>query len=123
MIRRRLHDPACALDYPALSEFKSDGGTDYAAMPMICSSGEINSITWLTDRAGGFSDDEVAGLASVLWILYAGYEALMKLRVLCSGECNIRVDLLVLYPALFLVSLAAIVEFLLRRKRDADGPT
>ena len=65
MIRRRLHDPNCALDYPALSEFKSEGGTDYAAMPMICSSGEINSITWLTDRAGGFSEDEVTGLASV----------------------------------------------------------
>jgi adenylate cyclase len=65
MIRRRLYDAACALDYPALSEFKSEGGTDYAAMPMICSSGEINSITWLTYRAGGFSEDEVTGLASV----------------------------------------------------------
>ncbi len=30
MIRRRLYDPACPLDYPALSEFKGDGGTDYA---------------------------------------------------------------------------------------------
>ncbi|HEV2171443.1 MAG TPA: adenylate/guanylate cyclase domain-containing protein [Candidatus Binatus sp.] len=65
MIRRRLHDPACPLDYPALSEFKSEGGTDYAAMPMLCSSGQINSITWLTDRDGGFTDDEVAGLASI----------------------------------------------------------
>jgi hypothetical protein len=65
----------------------------------------------------------LSGLASVLWILYAGYEALMKLRFLCSGECNIRVDLLVLYPALFLVSLAAIIEFLLHRKRERDGPT
>jgi adenylate cyclase len=65
MIRRRLQDPGCPLDYPALSEFKSEGGTDYAAMPMLCSSGEINSITWLTDRTGGFSDDEIAGLAAV----------------------------------------------------------
>ena len=64
----------------------------------------------------------LTGLASVLWILYAGYEALMKFRVLCSGECNIRVDLLVLYPSLFLVSLAAIVEFLLRRRKAPDGP-
>jgi hypothetical protein len=47
----------------------------------------------------------------------------MKLRVLCSGECNIRVDLLVLYPALFLVSLAAIVEFLLHRKKTSDDPS
>jgi adenylate cyclase len=65
MIRRRLHDPECPIDYPALGEFKSEGGTDYAAMPMICSSGEINSITWLTDRAGGFSEDEIAGLSAV----------------------------------------------------------
>jgi hypothetical protein len=62
----------------------------------------------------------LAGLASFLWVLYAGYEMLMKLRLLCSGECNIRVDLLVLYPALFLVSLAAIVEFLVRRKKAPD---
>jgi hypothetical protein len=32
----------------------------------------------------------------------------MKLRWLCSGECNIRVDLLVLYPLLLLVSLIAL---------------
>jgi adenylate cyclase len=65
MIRRRLQDPDCPIDYPILSQFKVEGGTDYAAMPMICSSGEVNSITWLTDRAGGFSDDEIAGLSAV----------------------------------------------------------
>ncbi len=65
----------------------------------------------------------LTGLASVLWVLYAGYEALMKLRVLCSGECNIRVDLLILYPALFLVSLAAIVEFLARRRKAPGDPS
>jgi adenylate cyclase len=65
MIRRRLHDPGCKMDYPVLAQFRRDGGTDYAAMPMICSSGEINSITWLTDRADGFSDNEIAGLANV----------------------------------------------------------
>jgi adenylate cyclase len=53
------------MDYPVLREFIADGGTDYAAMPMLCSSGEVNSITWLTDRAGGFSEREIAGLASV----------------------------------------------------------
>src|SRR5260370_3432718 len=65
MIRRRLTDPNCPIDYPVLREFKADGGTDYAAMPMICSSGEVNSITWLTDRADGFTEREIAGLASV----------------------------------------------------------
>jgi hypothetical protein len=63
----------------------------------------------------------LCGLASVLWVIYCAYEFLMKFRVLCSGECNIRVDLLVLYPALFLVSLCAIVEFLVRRKKAPDA--
>jgi len=45
--------------------------------------------------------------AGLLWLIYGGYEYLMHTRVLCSGECNIRVDLLVIYPFLLLVSLAA----------------
>ncbi len=65
MIRRKLYDPASPMDYAILTEFRIEGGTDYAAMPMLCSSGEVNSISWLTDRAGGFTDDEMAGLASV----------------------------------------------------------
>jgi hypothetical protein len=63
----------------------------------------------------------LAGLSAVLWTIYSGYEFLMKYRLLCSGECNIRVDLLVLYPALFLVSFAAIVEFLIRKRKVPDG--
>jgi adenylate cyclase len=65
MIRRKLYDPACPIDYDVLAEFRGEGGTDYAAMPMLCSSGEVNSITWLCDRAGGFTDNEIAGLTSV----------------------------------------------------------
>ena len=47
--------------------------------------------------------------AAVAWLLYLPYEYAMKLRILCSGECNIRVDLLLLYPALLVLSLAALV--------------
>jgi hypothetical protein len=63
----------------------------------------------------------LAALSCVLWVLYCGYEFLMKFRLLCSGECNIRVDLLILYPALFLVSIAGIVEFLVRQNKVRDG--
>ena len=52
--------------------------------------------------------------AAVTWALYAGYEYGMKARVLCSGECNIRVDLLLVYPALLVVSGAAIFRSLRR---------
>ena len=37
---------------------------------------------------------------ALCWLVYAVYELLMYVRVLCSGECNIRVDLLLIYPAL-----------------------
>jgi len=46
-------------------------------------------------------------VAASLWLLYGVYEYLVQTRVLCSGECNIRVDLLLIYPVLLSVTLAA----------------
>ena len=54
-------DPGYPLDFPVLQQFKAEGGTDYAALPMIRSAGETNAITFLTDRTGGFTDSEIAG--------------------------------------------------------------
>jgi len=48
----------------------------------------------------------VAGLA---WLVYAIYELGMQKRWLCSGECNIRVDLFLIYPVLAVISIAGIV--------------
>ena len=47
-------------------------------------------------------------IAGAMWLLYLPYEYLMYRRVLCSGDCNIRVDLLVIYPALLSVTFAAL---------------
>ena len=52
-------------------------------------------------------------VTGVVWILYAAYEYGMKQRILCSGECNIRVDLLLLYPLLFLLSTLALISYTL----------
>lgn len=46
------------------------------------------------------------------WLLYTPYEYGMLRRWLCTGECNIRVDLLLIYPALLLLSLAAAIAVL-----------
>jgi adenylate cyclase len=62
VMRRRLSDSDCRLDFPVLEQFKAEGGTDYVAIPMVRSDGEANAITFLTDRQPGFSDSEVAGL-------------------------------------------------------------
>lgn len=59
-------------------------------------------------------------LAATAWLLYAGYEWLMLHRVLCSGDCNIRIDLLLVYPPLIGLTLIALVVGLLRIWRG-DG--
>jgi hypothetical protein len=59
-------------------------------------------------------------IAAVTWLLYAAYELAMARRILCSGECNIRVDLLVVYPVLLVLSLGAAVVAL-RARRVSRG--
>lgn len=45
--------------------------------------------------------------AGIAWLLYGVYELGMQQRWLCSGECNIRVDLLLIYPLLLIGVVAA----------------
>lgn len=51
-----------------------------------------------------------AGLfvAAAAWLLYAVYEYQMTNGVLCDGTCNIRVDLLLVWPLLGLATLFGI---------------
>lgn len=57
----------------------------------------------------------------VAWLLYALYETAMQQRWLCSGECNIRIDLLVIYPVLLIALVVAGVS-LLRAPRAPRPP-
>lgn len=63
----------------------------------------------------------VAVAAGVGWLLYAAYEFGMQQRWLCSGECNIRIDLLVIYP-LLLFALAAAAVSILRAPAGTPPP-
>jgi formate hydrogenlyase subunit 3/multisubunit Na+/H+ antiporter MnhD subunit len=56
--------------------------------------------------------------AGIAWLLYGLYEFGMKQRWLCSGECNIRIDLLLIYPLLVIGLVAAAVSLL----RAPAGP-
>lgn len=55
---------------------------------------------------------------ALAWLAYALYEYLMLARVLCSGECNIRIDLLLIFLPMALgtlwVALRAIFRWCLR---------
>jgi len=62
-----------------------------------------------------------AAVAGLLWLLYAVYETGMKQRWWCTGECNIRVDLLLVYPLLLIVTVIGVVNLL--RTRRGRGST
>jgi hypothetical protein len=57
---------------------------------------------------------------SIVAIVLGGVFAALWLttRVLCSGECNIRVDLLLLWPLLLGISLAVPIRYLVRHFRS-----
>ena len=55
---------------------------------------------------------------ALAWCVYAAYEYLMYKRILCSGECNIRVDLLLLYPVLLGASIWQVVTFVVHKMKQ-----
>jgi hypothetical protein len=60
---------------------------------------------------------------AVFWVAYALYEYLMFTRILCSGECNIRIDLLLIYPVLLgrtLWIVAAAIGRAIKRRRSVE---
>ncbi len=61
---------------------------------------------WLFLRKGRWT----ALVAAFSWFGYGLWEYGMKMRILCSGDCNIRVDLLLIYPLLFLISGWALIQ-------------
>ena len=64
-----------------------------------------------------------SAIAAFAWVGYSAYETAMRLRWLCTGECNIRVDLLLIDPALFALSLVALVAFARWGSGRGPGPT
>ncbi|MEK7188144.1 MAG: hypothetical protein AAB691_04860 [Patescibacteria group bacterium] len=61
---------------------------------------------------------KLIGATAFLWALYAFYETLNLMRITCSGECNIRIDLILMYPILLLMtisSLGAIIKVFMKR--------
>ncbi len=65
-VRRRLEGPNPRLDFPVLKDLVEEGATDYVAMPLRFSDGQINILILTSDRAGGFSTHELGQLYEIL---------------------------------------------------------
>jgi adenylate cyclase len=64
-VRYRLDDPASA-KFPFLEDMRAEGVTDYFAVPLLFADGLINSSSWTTKQPGGFSDEQLDALRSLL---------------------------------------------------------
>ena len=64
-LRRRLDRPDDELDFDVLIELRERGGTDYLALPIASVHATAYMVTFVTDRAGGFTDAEIADLSRV----------------------------------------------------------
>ena len=67
----------------------------------------------------GRSRSRTALVVVILWLGYCCYEYAMKLRILCPGECNIRVDLVLIYPFLIISSLIGMAVFVWTLRSNA----
>ena len=66
VLRRKLADPDCAVDFPVISELRAEGITDYLALPLVFTDGAIHAVTCTTRQAGGFTDAQIAGLETII---------------------------------------------------------
>ena len=66
---------------------------------------------------GRWTHRGLATTAGVMWLMYSLWEFAIKQRWLCRGDCDIRADLLFIYPVLLLGSVAAVVSLLIKPRR------
>jgi hypothetical protein len=81
-------------------------------LPLLCWLLLVAAVAWWARRSGRFAS---SWAAAVGWISLPLYDA--WLRKGCSGDCGIRVDLLVVVPVLLLLTSVALWGWVHRRRR------
>lgn len=65
-LRLRPEDTDGAFDSSLIHAFRLEKPTDFLATPLLFSNGEIHVATWATQQPGGFTDEEISGIDSVI---------------------------------------------------------
>ncbi|HEX9568601.1 MAG TPA: adenylate/guanylate cyclase domain-containing protein [Rhodospirillales bacterium] len=76
--RRRLEAPDRELEFPILRDLKTDGLTDYFALPLRLANGRTGVAAYATDRAGGFTEGEIERLRQVTRASARGFEIVVR---------------------------------------------
>ncbi|OKO85239.1 adenylate cyclase [Bradyrhizobium sp. NAS80.1] len=64
-VRGRIDDPD-SKRFPFLDDMRAEGVTDYIAVPMPFLDGSNHATSWTTRHPGGFSDDDIAAIRSIV---------------------------------------------------------
>jgi adenylate cyclase len=64
-VRHRIDDPE-SRRFPFLDDMRAEGVTDYIALPLLSTDGSAHASSWTTKQAGGFSDEQLSGLRSLM---------------------------------------------------------
>lgn len=64
-VRGRVDDPGSAR-FPIVNDMRAEGGTDYVAIPMPFLDGPVHATSWMTRHPGGFNDDHIAAIRTIV---------------------------------------------------------
>jgi adenylate cyclase len=64
-VRYRLDDPE-AKRFPFFDDMRGEGVTDYIALPLFFTDGTTHASSWCTRAEGGFTDEQLTALRSVI---------------------------------------------------------
>jgi adenylate cyclase len=79
-VRARVDDPASAR-YPIVEDLRAEGVTDYIALPIRFIDGSAHTTSWTTRQPGGFTDEQIGALRSIMAPLSRLVEAINLRRV------------------------------------------
>lgn len=77
-VRQTLQGPADGFAYPILADLREEGLSEYIAWPMRHTLGKRHIVTFASDAPGGFAEDEVVGLKSLVPLLSLVTEVRIK---------------------------------------------
>ncbi len=77
-VRCRLDDPA-SKRFPFIDDMRAEGVTDYIALPLLFMDRAVHASSWTTKQPGGFSEEQLRALRSVIAPL-ARYIEIVSLR-------------------------------------------
>ena len=64
-VRARVGDPA-SQRFPIIEDMHAEGVTDYIALPLLFTDGSVQASSWTTKQPGGFTDQQLNGLRSLV---------------------------------------------------------